>query len=210
MDTKVIKNTKEYSIEQVEKDPDDVGCSYLGKIINKSNRKLLFKIATYNNDECYCVMPKSELTILNNSRDYEKWEYILEDKYEVWMTEDLLKPANRVVANKEIQEALNYMFGCAMTKDNITDYEEKKMIECSDIIKQAIDDLELYKSLLNSPDTKPNNDDDVIECICLVREIHTKKVMLEVCDWCYGEWDIANNFELLGWTSCYKCLCIDL
>lgn len=49
------------------------------------------------------------------------------------------------MANKETQEALNYMFGCAMTKDDITDYEEKRMIECSDIIKKAIDDLELYK-----------------------------------------------------------------
>lgn len=71
-------------------------------------------------------------------------------------------------------------------------------------LQKAIDDLELYKSLFNSPDTKPNNDDDIIECICLVREIHTKKVMLEVCDWCYGEWDIANNFELLGWTLARK------
>lgn len=46
------------------------------------------------------------------------------------------------------QEALNYMFGCAMTKDDITDYEEKRMIECSDIIKKAIDRNEVLEKAL--------------------------------------------------------------
>ena len=53
------------------------------------------------------------------------------------------------MAYKETQEALNYMFGCAMTKDDITDYEEKRMIECSDIIKKAIDRNEVLEKALN-------------------------------------------------------------
>ena len=53
------------------------------------------------------------------------------------------------MANKETQEALNYMFGCAVTKDGITDYEEKRMIECSDIIKKAIDRNELLEKALD-------------------------------------------------------------
>lgn len=91
-------------------------------------------------------------------------------------------------------EALGYLFGCAMTKYNISDYEEKKVLECADILKQDIDDLELYKKALNY----------VAYCICYNINLPAKKnnydraTQLEIKNYIFEQclkqdWNVGNN-----------------
>lgn len=46
---------------------------------------------------------------------------------------------------KEIEDALTYMFGSAIVKGDITEYEENKLIKCSDTIKQAVGELKQHR-----------------------------------------------------------------
>lgn len=77
MDAKVLENNKDYSVEEIEYDPEDVSHAFLGKVINKTNNVLRFE---FDEDSCLVIAPKEQIMFINGRDNYE-WDFITKKNY---------------------------------------------------------------------------------------------------------------------------------
>ena len=77
------------------------------------------------------------------------------------------------------------------TEEGLEEFEEKYY----PIIKES---LGLQEEKYNNPQITPK-EGYVVWCSCILENKHDKSIALSLCKWNENEWEIGDNYNLLGW-----------